>query len=362
MGYSIKNLRLDDPYATKDWDNFVTKNDDGHHHKTAFLKVISSAFDHTNMSVYAVDENTQEVVGVLPLVYINSKVFGKTLTSLPFFNYGGCLTNNDEYVEFLLLEAAKNRFESTGAKNLQLRFSKELPTASSESMQLETHKANMVLTLPEEVKMVGAGNAKKRAKLRSQAQLAVRKAEENSVFIEQKFGREELLNDYYAVFSEHMRDLGTPVYGKVLFQTMLKQFPEDSILTVLYWDGKPVSCGFLLKSGKRMSIPWASSLNSHNFASMNTHMYWNILDYAIKQGMETFDFGRSTIDAGTYKFKAQWGAQPQPCYWYMYSNAEKTAKNPTADDSKFQLAIEVWKRLPLAIANFIGPSIVKDIP
>ena len=110
-----------------------------------------------------------------------------------------------------------------------------------------------------------------------------------------------------------------------------------------------------------VEIPWASSIRDYNALCPNHLLYWHALETAITEGAEVFDFGRSTPGEGTFKFKEQWGAEPVPLHWeyWLASGAlpDHSPKNP-----KFQLVIETWKRLPLAVANQLGPAIVRLIP
>jgi serine/alanine adding enzyme len=360
MDYTLHHIDVDDVNETIAWDVYVD-----HHvhasfyHHSKYLTMIRRAFGHKNISVYAKD-TTGKIVGVLPLIHTKSFLFGQYITSLPFFNYGGVLADN-ESAEQALIDSAIRYAQSNGVVSIQLR---EMHGRFKEQPQFDCseEKMSMVLKLPEEMKQIGEGNAKKRAKLRSQAKLAVRKAEDQAVVVRQVFGHSELLGDFYHVFSCHMRDLGTPVYGRSFFATVLEHLGDEAILTVSYWDNKPVACGFLIRQGERMEIPWASTLKEANGVSMNTYMYWNILEHAMSLGVVEFDFGRSSVDAGTYKFKKQWGAEPQQCYWYTWTADGEQAPDLSPKNSNFDLAIKVWQRLPLWVTKLAGPQIVKNLP
>lgn len=354
----VSYLELDDPAAWIKWDEYVSNHPDATpHYRSEFLKVIDQAFGHYCFGYIAHDKDGN-ITGVVPMVQTQSKLFGNYATSIPFFNYGGLLSSSPE-AESALLRAAEDFAQKNGLSSFQLRQTK---TIDNTSLSVNEGKSCMLLTLPEEMKKIGEGNAKKRAKLRSQAQLAVRKAEELNVSIQQKFGRKELLDDYYEVFAKHMRDLGTPVYGKSFFETVIDVLGDKATLTVVYWDNKPVGCGFLIQYGDYMEIPWASTLREANPYSVNTHMYWNILSHAIECGAKVFDFGRSSIDAGTFKFKKQWGAEPKQCYWYTWVPEGENAPDLSPNNAKFNLAIKVWQKLPVWLTKIIGPPIVKNLP
>jgi FemAB-related protein (PEP-CTERM system-associated) len=158
-----------------------------------------------------------------------------------------------------------------------------------------------------------------------------------------------------------MRDLGTPVYSKQLFVNMLKQH-ESANITIVYSDKQPIAVGFTLGWRNTLEIPWASTLRSANPINANMLLYWEILQFAIKQQYQVFDFGRSSKDASTYKFKKQWGAQPHQLYWHyqLLGSAELPKLNP--NNPKFKLLIAVWQKLPVWLANLMGPQVVKYLP
>jgi FemAB-related protein (PEP-CTERM system-associated) len=356
----VLNLDLNNAQSKASWDDFCEEHQNvAHHHTTNFLEaILNQMSEHCNESIMCID-NQGTVQGILPLVGLHSPIFGKQLVSIPFYNYGGVICEGSD-VKNVLMKEAYNLMLLKGYKKTLIRDREVYDDYSPFKTQM--HKANLVLDLPDDIKSVGTGNSKKRTKLRSQAGVANRKADELGITFEQRFGGEELLDDFYTVFSKHMRDLGTPVYGKGFFITMMENI--ESLLTVCYWDNKPVACGWLFIHGERVSIPWASALRETNSYSVNTAMYYNILSKLILLNKKTFDFGRSSIDTGTYKFKLQWGAQPEQCYWHIANkNGSKEDLNDADEPSKAMvLLISTWKRLPVWITRIVGPRIIRGIP
>tara|TARA_B110001450_G_C17648478_1_gene492245 strand:+ start:465 stop:1535 length:1071 start_codon:yes stop_codon:yes gene_type:complete len=354
----VSCLNLDENATWKKWNDYVEAHPNKTPHlRSEFLIIINKAFDHHCFGYVAQDKNGK-IMGVLPIVQTQSYLFGNYATSIPFFNYGGILASSDE-AEQSLLNAIKTFAIQNKLSSFQLRQTTEIV---SEKLSVSKDKICMLLTLPQEMKQIGEGNSKKRAKLRSQAQLAVRKSDEMGVSVRQLFGHRDLLNDYYEVFAQHMRDLGTPVYPKSFLETALDVLGSKAAVTVVYWGEKPVSCGFLIRFDDYMEIPWASTLREVNPFSINTHMYWNILSHALSSGVKTFDFGRSSIGSGTYKFKKQWGAEPKQCYWHTWAPKGEDAPDLSPNNTKFNLAIKLWKRLPVWFTKIIGPPIFKNLP
>ena len=129
-------------------------------------------------------------------------------------------------------------------------------------------------------------------------------------------GGAELIDPFYRVFSVNMRDLGSPVHSKRLFREIFQEFPENAKIGLVKYQGEDVAAGLIFCFRNTVEIPWASSLKKYNGLSPNMLLYWSLLEYSCDKGFQYFDFGRSTPEEGTYKFKEQWGAKPSPLYWY----------------------------------------------
>jgi hypothetical protein len=150
--------------------------------------------------------------------------------------------------------------------------------------------------------------------------------------------------------------------GKAFFRNLLEHLGESARLVVVTLNGKPAGCAFLLTHADQMEIPWASTLREFNTMGINMFMYWKVLEHAVTSGYVVFDFGRCSKDAGTYRFKQQWGAQPIPMHWdYCLPEGDSLPElNP--NNPKFKLLIAVWQRLPVWLTRLIGPPVVKNLP
>jgi len=222
-----------------------------------------------------------------------------------------------------------------------------------EGLPVRSEKVNMVLRLPDNPdKLWESFTAKLRAQIR-------RPQRENPVIVA---GHLEYLDDFYNVFARNMRDLGTPVYAKRFFRNILDTFPEASRLVIVRIANQPVAAAFLIGHRDTMEIPWASTIRDVNHLSMNMLLYWEVLKLAIAGKYRYFDFGRSSQDSGTFRFKRQWGASPRQTYWHYWLNhgQELPALNP--QNPKYAMAIKIWKRLPLPLTRLLGPPIVKYLP
>ncbi|MGO9019953.1 MAG: FemAB family XrtA/PEP-CTERM system-associated protein [Syntrophobacteraceae bacterium] len=338
---------------------------DGSQHKIAEL---SSWNGNTGDNAGACDSALERVAGILPLIHLKSLAFGNDLISLPFFDSGGVLAD-DVDVEKALLREAVSLARRLKAKSIQLRQTLPLlsmpesgsgtlesmanswPCAFGCNVQKRLHKARMLLELPGSSEAL-MGSFK--SKLRSQ----IRKPEKEG--LAGKVGGLELLDDFYKIFSINMRDLGSPVHSKRFIKGVLEGFPEESRICIVYKEQQPLACSIILGFNGTIYNPWASSLRKYSKLSPNMLLYWTMLQYACDRGYKYFDFGRSSIEESTYKFKEQWGAEPQPLYWYYISLSELPFKLDV-EKSKFSLAIRIWQNLPVILTRVLGPPIRKYI-
>jgi FemAB-related protein (PEP-CTERM system-associated) len=178
----------------------------------------------------------------------------------------------------------------------------------------------------------------------------VRKAQKDGLTAQT--GRAELITDFYSVFSRNMRDLGTPVYPKSLFEETARLFSNELQVYVVRAGHVPVAAAIALGFQGTVIVPWASSLREYRQHCPNMLLYWTMLENATRRRVRTFDFGRSTRSAGTHQFKVQWGAQETPMHWEYVLLTRATAPDHSP----------AWQRLPLWLANAVGPTIVRNIP
>jgi hypothetical protein len=195
------------------------------------------------------------------------------------------------------------------------------------------------------------------SKLRSQ----VRRPQKEEVTV--RIGRDQV-QPFYEVFAHHMRDLGTPVMPRRFFDAVAEQFGDDALFAVAYHDGKPIACGAGFTWGRdadrEFEITWASALRDYNRISPNMLVYWELMKHVSDNGVSTFNFGRCTPGGNTHKFKTQWGTTDQPLWWYERRAAG--AATPSEGHGAAARGPEIWKRLPLGVANVLGPRIIRFIP
>lgn len=337
--------RLDS--ETDQWNDYVAQQSAANiHHLTQWRDILKKTYGIESIYFLA-RNNSQKVVGVLPLVRLKSTLFGDILVSMPYFQRGGAIADHP-LIEQKLIKAANEEAGRLGVDHIEYRD--DIPRGDLVS---QSHKANMVLLLPETEDELWSGFT---AKLRAQIKRPQR------IEPEVLIGGKEYLSDFYRVYTHNMRDLGSPSHSQELIENILDSFPGNSWIIIIKLDNKPVSAGLLLGYKETMEIPLASTLREVNPHSMNMLLYWEVLKLAVREGYKNFDFGRSSKDAGTYRFKQQWGARPKQLYYHYWLECSKTMPSMNADNPKYAIVIGIWKKLPVKLTRWIGPKLVKNIP
>ena len=333
-----------------DWDPFVMQITGASlYHLSGWTEIAREVFGHRALFVEARD-TAGSLVGVLPVIQQRSRLLGNFATSVAFYNYGGALTSDPEIARLMMIRASESA-DKLGCSYLEFRDTQSRPG----DWVMRNDKVTLQLELPESFEAL---SKRLGSKLRSQVKRAEREG------VQCRTGTWALLDDFYSVFAENMRDLGTPVYSKRFFETILARFEPYCQLVVIDWRGEPSAAAFLTFWQGRGEVPWASCRSRAKPLGLNMKLYWELLLLSVSRGCRLFDFGRSTVDSGTYRFKRQWGAQPVPMYWYRWERRPSEAEGSHGEDKGklIQLATAIWQRLPLGIANALGPLVSGALP
>lgn len=342
------------------WDTYVVNHPHSNiYQQSCWREVIGHVYGHECHYLIALN-GKGAAIGILPLVHLKSFLFGHRLTSMPFFDMGGGLFD-DERAEKRLVLKSVDLAASLGVDHLELRQTQPLRSFDGgwegggrpyfTASRIHRQKVRMLLELPESSEALMASF---KSKLRSQIRKPVKEG------CRVQIGAGELIDDFYTVFSVNMRDLGSPVHSKRMISQIFKSYSGDAKIVVVYKDRQPVSGGVLLGYRKTLSNPWASSLRRYSRFSPNMLLYWAMLEYGCDRGYRSFDFGRSTVGEGTFRFKGQWGAKPHPLYWHELSRKDN-GEDSSSHKSHFAKAIRCWQRLPVPLTKIAGPMIRRYI-
>ena len=341
----IKQLSVQDTDAAARWDAFVLACPQAtFFHRAGWQKIIGEVFRHTTYFLYA--ERDGQIEGVLPLAQVKSFLFGHSLVGLPFTVYGGVAASNDAAadaleteaqaiaqqlgVEHLELRNVQRRHQDWPLQDLYVTFRKEI---------LPDIEANM-LAIPR----------KQRA--------MVRKGLKNNLRSELDPG----VDRFFALFAGNVHRHGTPAMPKRWFQALRDEFGADcEVLTVVSASGQPLSSVLSIYFRDEVLPYYAGDDEAARDLAANDFKYWELLRRSCERGLKRFDFGRSKQGTGPYAFKKNWGFEPTPLqYEYrLYKRAAVPQNNP--NNAKYQMLIKTWRRLPLGLANWLGPLVVRNL-
>jgi FemAB-related protein (PEP-CTERM system-associated) len=333
------------------WDKYTAgKSDAIFSHCFAWGESLAAAYRLPIFRLAAVSETVREsITGILPLMLFAAPGRDIRLISLPYSDGAGIVAD-DPATGNRLLTAALNLAAEQGAVHVELRQAGRacFQFPASDYADLWSHTCHSfktgllrpLPTSPDELWSLLPG------KVRNQ----VRKARKSGCT--RRAGGTELLDDFYAVFSENMRDLGSPVHPPELFDSLLGRNPPEAWIVAVYLETQPVAAAMVFRHNGTLYNPWASSLRRFRSQCPNMLLYWTMLELAVNIGCHWFDFGRSSADAATCRFKCRWGATMQPLIWHVFSRKPLTW-NPLAES----LVDEEWKTLDLETSRRQGPAV-----
>lgn len=332
-----------------EWDEFVLSSEDATvYHQIGWKHVIEGAFGHKPYYLMAKEDG--KVKGILPLFLIKSRIFGSSLVSLPFVDYGGVTAKSKETAK-KLISAAIEIAKENKVDYLELRDIKQM---EDERLLVKKTKVSFILPLnpnPEIIlkKVLHQNKRNKIRKANKYLNVSIGK------------GEEEILK-CNKVFSKAMRELGTPIYPKQFIRNIVETFPDQTVIFLANFEGKVIGAklAFLFKDVMIFLLHY--SIREFFKFAPNDFLYWTAIKYACENGYKTCDFGRCTLDSGTFEFKKKFGAEQRQLYYKYYLNNTSEVPDLSPSSKKYKLAIAIWKRLPLFITEMVGPRIIKSIP
>lgn len=337
----IKTLESSDLSA---WNAFVEECSDAtFFHRGEWRNVIARAFGHRPHYLYA--ERDGQITAVLPLFHVKTLLFSNALTSVPFCMGGGAVATHAEDRQALVDAACKLaeelkvdhlelrnqvvREEGWPGKDLYVNFSREISQDSDENMMAIPRKQRAMVR-----KGIKAG-------------------------LTASIGQDTAT--LYQCYSESVRNLGTPVFAKKYLDILVEEFANDCEILVVNKDDQAVASvmSFYFKD---QVLPYygGGTLAARNLYA-NDFMYWQVMETARAKGVRIFDYGRSKVDSGSYRFKKHWGFEPVPMAYSYYLVKAKDVPNLSPNNPKYKLFVDGWRKMPLAISTRVGPWLARQL-
>ncbi len=335
------------PASQQSWDDFVCLSRSGSFfHTIAWKTVIEKCFGYAPW--YFLAESEGDVKGVLPLFLVNKPFRGKVLISVPFGVYGGICADSSEAAQ-LLKRKGESLSQELGVDFLELRH--------VDMLELDLPVKDLYYTFSREIY---DGEEKNMKAIPRKQRRMVRQGINHQ--LEAKIGGKEFLKEFYDIYSTSLRNLGTPAFPYRYFEILLDELGDKcKILTV--WHQNQMAAGVMTFCYQDQLLPYyGGGLPEFLRYAVYDFMYWELMRFGWEHGYKVFDFGRSKEGTGAYDFKRHWGFEPKPLHYQYYLPGGGAIPNISPTNPKFQPFISAWKKLPLPVANVIGPQIIKYLP
>ena len=342
---ALKRLLPHDQTAARQWDDFVLACPNAtFFHRAAWQKIIRSIFRHDTYFLYV--ESRGQIQGVLPLAHVNSLLFGNSLVSLPFAVYGGVAASSASAAA-MLEQQAQLLARQLKAGHLELRnIDQRHADWPTQDLYVSFRKA----LLPQEEANLLAIPRKQRA--------MIRKGIKNGLLS----GIDHNADRFFDLYADNVHRHGTPALPKRYFQTLLDEFGTDcEILTVTGPTGQALSSVLSFYFRDEVLPYYAGDDEAARDLAANDFKYWELMRQACARGIKVFDYGRSKQGTGSYAFKKNWGFEPRPLHYEycLYQRDAIPQNNPA--NAKYKLLIQTWRLMPLKLANWLGPFIVRNL-
>ena len=339
---SVRALKAGEEIA---WDRFVTAQLHGtFFHLAGWKRVIEKSFGHS--CPYLLAEREGQITGILPLTHLRSRFFGQSLISNAFCVYGGPIAADEDSLQ-ALDEAACTLAEELGVENMEYRLRQRLHQDWPSNDQT-------YCTFRKELEPDPEANL---AKLRRKQRAMVRKAIKSGLMSHVDNDPKTL----YRLYSESLRNLGTPVFGRRYLDLLCETFGEKAQILTITHDARPLASVLSFFFRDEVLPYYGGGSKSARDMAANDFMYWEVLRRAVEAGYRRFDFGRSKTGTGAFNFKRHWGFEPEPLFYEhrLFGRDAIPERNPL--NPKYATAIAIWKQLPLPVANMLGPILARGL-
>src|SRR5450432_1231678 len=326
------------------WESFVQRNMDAtFFHRIGWRKIIEEVFRHRTH--YLLAERGKDIVGVLPLAQVRSRLFGHALVSLPFCVYGGPVAT-DARTERALSDAAATLARSLGVEHLEVRNRAAKCTGWPRQELYVTFRRQI---LPDVDANMAAIPRKQRAMVRKGIKNGLRSEVDTSV------------DRFFRLYADNMHRHGTPPFSRQYFARLVEVFGDScEVLIVVDTDGRPVSGVFSFYFRDEVLPYYAGDTADARNLAANDFKYWELMRRACERNVRVFDFGRSKRDTGSFDFKKNWGFEPSPLTYEYQLLARNDVPQNNPLNPKYRALIALWRRLPKPVANAIGPHLVRN--
>ena len=342
---TIKTLDVADAVTARRWDDYVmTCPAATFFHRAGWQPIIRTVFRHPTYFLFA--ERGQDICGVLSLAHVRSRLFGNALVAMPFAVYGGVAASDPAAADALEGEA-RQLAERLGVDHLEFR--------NIDQRHADWPTQDLYVTFRKELHPDLDSNM---LAIPRKQRAMVRKGIKNGLLstVDRNTDR------FFALYADNVHRHGTPALPERYFATLLEVFGNDcEILTVTDPEGRPLSSVLSFYFRDEVLPYYAGDDESARHLAANDFKYWELMRRSCERGIKVFDYGRSKRGTGSFAFKKNWGFEPQALHYEycLFKRDSIPQNNPS--NAKYRLFIEAWRRLPVGLANRLGPFIVRNL-
>jgi FemAB-related protein (PEP-CTERM system-associated) len=326
------------------WDEFVRGHAQGtFFHLSGWRQVLERAFGHRTH--YLVAQREGVIEGVLPLARVRSLLFGDALISTPFCVYGGALYDSAD-AKRALEDSACALAEELGVDYLEMR--------NRSAQRADWPRKELYVTFR---RPLDADSERNMQAIPRKQRAMVRKGIAAGLVSE----IDPDVSTLYGVYSESVRNLGTPVFARRYLKLLREVFAADCEVLNVMRAGRCVASVMSFFFRDEVLPYYGGGTHEARAWAANDFMYWEVMRRAAERGVRVFDFGRSKRDSGSFRFKTHWGFEPEPLHYEYHLVRARAMPDLSPVNSKYQLMVRTWQRLPLAITRVLGPPLARHL-
>ncbi|HVN64934.1 MAG TPA: GNAT family N-acetyltransferase [Candidatus Binataceae bacterium] len=339
----------------RDWERLVDESADATSgHLWQWREVVKGAYGFESHHLVASDDRGRPIAGV-PFIFVRSRLYGNELASMPYIDYGGIChadgSDADErkLADHAIMDAARGLAKRLQAKRLHIRSPHKLPPPFELSTEKVTQHLSLAKTIEEQF-----------ARLPSERRNRLKRCDKLSITTEiTESPSRRSIEEFSAIYSENMRDLGSPTHSSEFFRQVVERLRGSLTLILVRHRDRAIAAGIALEFRGWMTLPWTGATHDARPVYGSNALYWAGIKLGIERGCHTFDFGRSTFNSGIFEFKRQWGPKAVQAYWHTLHLAPRSA-SPRQRKS-LQTISKIWKYMPLGVARAVGPGLRRGI-
>jgi FemAB-related protein (PEP-CTERM system-associated) len=338
-----------------DWDELIGNCADATSgHLWQWREVVGSAYGFDSIYLLAQDGRGRPIAAA-PFISVRSLLYGNELASMPYIDYGGVChadwldSAGRDAAQAELIDHARELAAKLRAKRLHIRSLRQLQPPFEISTEKVTQHLALAPTVEEQLR-----------RLPSERRNRLKRVEKLGLSVELSDPTDPIgLADLCAVYSENMRDLGSPTHGRRFFGQLVNYLRDRLSLIRVRRGGQVIAAGLAMNFRGSMTLPWTGATAQARPVYGSNALYWAGILLAIESGCHTFDFGRSTFGSGIYEFKRQWGPTPVQPYWStLYLSPRAAAPRQR---KSLQTISRFWRYMPLGVARTVGPGLRRGI-